>query len=565
MFLVFPGVVVAVGRTASQFSFIKTANGLRSFNTRDSSSLKLPEPSPLLKIMTARFEQQKLSQVLDVLSAKGGFIFSYNGKALNPDSLVTLNADHLPVWKILDQLFKGQADYKVHENYIILRLAFMKLAIYPEEITASDQSYIISGFVKDENTGNIVKQASVYDKKLLQSALTDDKGYFRIRFKGKHDFVLLTASKELYRDTMMIFLQDIKIAPSGYSPKPEEKVTAAGYILRKSGISSFLISSKQRIQNMNIPDFLAYTPLQVSLTPGLSSHGAMSAQVINKFSYNLIGGYTAGVSGLEVAGLFNFNRGDVSYVQVAGVFNRTEGSVRGIQVAGIANVVGQHAEAVQVSGVVNIVKENFKGIQVSGITNIVSDTLRGLQVSAIFNYAKTNRGFQLALINKADSSSGVSLGLLNLIHNGYHQLSIYSNELIHTGLSVKTGTAKLYSVFSAGTRLSGSDKLYAIGLGVGHDFVFTPHFALSAEYSKYYIINGYGFHNDVLRRFQTNFQWRIAKQFAVFAGPSYSFYRENEAPGKAGYHSQVAPDYARTISSSGLKGWLGWNAGIILF
>ena len=35
----------------------------------------------------------------------------------------------------------------------------------------------------------------------------------------------------------------------------------------------------------------------------------------------MFGGYTAGVNGLEIGGLFNLNKKDVRYVQAAGLFN----------------------------------------------------------------------------------------------------------------------------------------------------------------------------------------------------------------------------------------------------
>lgn len=582
--------------------------------TRLAAAAEPPDgsPSPLLKTMTIKFEQQKLGQVLADLGSKGGFVFSYNGKSFNADSLVTLMVDHQPVWKILDQLFKGRADYKVHENYIILRLAFLKLAIYPENITADENSYAISGYVKDENTGRVVKQASVYDKKLLQSALTDNKGYFRIRFKGKHDFVLLTVSKELYRDTMMVFLQDVKIAPAGYSPGPAEKVTAARHVMNRLGISKFFLSSRQRIQNLNIPDFFANTPVQFSLTPGLSTHGMMSAQVVNKFSYNLIGGYTAGVSGLELGGVFNMNRGDVSYLQLAGIFNYTGGTVRGVQLAGITNQVEQQIRGVQFAGIFNQVHGDVNGVQLAGITNLVKQqtcgvqfagifnqahrdmkglqltavsnlvgdelkgvqfagisnhtagTMQGFQLASLFNYAKHNKGFQMALVNVADSSSGASFGLLNFIGNGYHQLSVYNNDFTHTGISFKSGNATLYSKLYAGTRLTGNDKLFTVGFGIGHDFLLNSHFLLSAELSTNYIMNGHGSENDFLKRVQTNLQYRISQKVAVFAGPAYSLYQGKDVPGKAGFHTEAAPDYAHRFKN-GTKGWTGWNFGITFF
>ena len=55
-------------------------------------------------------------------------------------------------------------------------------------------------------------------------------------------------------------------------------------------------------------NFFETRPFQVSLVPGLGSHGKMSGQVVNNFSLNVFGGYTAGTNGSELGGLFNIDK-----------------------------------------------------------------------------------------------------------------------------------------------------------------------------------------------------------------------------------------------------------------
>lgn len=285
----------------------------------------------LSKGVSLNVKQEKVGNVLQMLSKAGGFYFSYNGVLFRQDSLVNLNVRNVPVREVLDHLFDGKVDYKENAEYIILRYAVNHLTIEAEHIANGDNEYAISGYVVDTRTGNKVKQASVYEKKLLQAALTDNSGYFTLRFRGEHSGVILTASKETYRDTALVFLADINIKPGKYEDPDKEKGAFFSNTFGGRGIWRFLLSSKQRIQNLNIPDFLAQTPFQASFTPGLSSHGSMSSSVVNKASLNILGGYTAGTNGFEIAGVFNLTKGDIKKIQMAGLFNVVGGSVKGTQ------------------------------------------------------------------------------------------------------------------------------------------------------------------------------------------------------------------------------------------
>ncbi len=54
-------------------------------------------------------------------------------------------------------------------------------------------------------------------------------------------------------------------------------------------------------------------------------------------------------------------------------------------------------------------------MQLTGGWNHARDTMRGLQLSAIGNSVGYNRGMQFGLVNIADSSDGIAIGLVNVV------------------------------------------------------------------------------------------------------------------------------------------------------
>src|SRR5688500_5418631 len=67
--------------------------------------------------------RQRLDNVLEILSNKGNFFFSYNSNIIRGDSLVSLNVTNRPVRDVLLMLFGVGYEFKESGNYIILRRA----------------------------------------------------------------------------------------------------------------------------------------------------------------------------------------------------------------------------------------------------------------------------------------------------------------------------------------------------------------------------------------------------------------------------------------------------------
>jgi hypothetical protein len=566
---------------------------------------------------------QRLADVLKMISNKGNFYFSYNSRIIKPDSLVNLSVSNRPVRQVLDQLFNRSIDYKQNSNYIILRRA-------PGIVTGSrtqETLYTITGYVLNAETGERIQDASIWGKQRLVSTLTDGQGYFMMKLKNKYGPELLIASKQYYKDTFIniqpnynqevtFVMEPVQIKHSMVTVSPDyaipDSITAAldtiSYIptvqqeskeVEKTSVGKFLLSARTRMQSVNVGKFFADRALQMSFLPGLSTQGKFSGQVVNNLSINMLGGYTGGVEGLELGGLFNINKNKMSGVQAAGLFNTAGGPAAGVQLAGIHNTVldpligfqaagisnfvkgamiggqaaGIHNHAsdsligIQAGGISNYARGNVKGAQLAGIGNFANRTMTGLQAAGIFNYAKKLKGVQIGLINIADSSSGYSIGLINFVVKGYHKIAFSTNESFNMNVSLKSGNSKLYSILLASMNNKQGEKAYSYGYGLGREFRLGKMFSINPELTGQHVYLGSFEYGNIVGKLHLQLNLNLGKYITLFGGPSFTaFYSDQTAPVEgykldmpgAGYNTFKLWDNKTT-------GWIGWNAGIAFF
>jgi hypothetical protein len=651
---------------------------------------------------------QRLSDILKLISSKGNFYFSYNSSIIARDSLVSFSAYNRSVKQILDQLCGSQYKWQQSNNYIILRKAPVTApALVTSSTPSVEKLYTVSGTVLNGETGEKVGNVTIYEKQRLVSTLTDDKGYFKIKLKSRYSTASLTISREMFEDTTVViqpkYDQQVTIVmtpvvasepvvtispvdnelPDTIIVKPPTDTLTTTSIAKeevnqveKTRWGKRLLSAKQNIQSINLKKFFADRTFQVSLTPGLSTHGRLSAQVVNNFSANIIGGYTAGVSGVEIGGAFNINKKDVKYLQAAGLLNITGGSVDGVQLsgvhnhvlhdvsglqaAGISNFIKGHVTGVQLSGIYNHVQGNVTGLQASGIAsyvkgnftgaqlsaihnhvsgsftgiqasnisnfvkgkligvqlsnihnvcydsvfglqaativnfahkqvsgvqlstfgNFANRELNGVQLSPVINYTKKLRGVQIGLINICDTSSGYSIGLINIVFKGYHKIALSTNEVLKYNAAFKTGNSKLYSILLAGYGRSSSHdwdsdttKMFSVGYGIGREFSITKWFSINPEFTvqQLFFSNWDGdddeSNSNTMGKFHLQFNLKIGKYFAIFGGPSFTASYSKQTKGApANSLNLPAPGYHTfELWDNDVKGWIGWNAGISIF
>src|SRR5690348_4340682 len=77
--------------------------------------------SILNKNLTVVVNSQRLDDVLEIISNKGNFYFSYNSSIIKKDSLVSVSATNKSVKDILGQLFPSGYEYRESGNYLIIR------------------------------------------------------------------------------------------------------------------------------------------------------------------------------------------------------------------------------------------------------------------------------------------------------------------------------------------------------------------------------------------------------------------------------------------------------------
>ncbi len=525
---------------------------------------------------------QPLGKILKQTEKNNGFYFSYQSHSVSSDSLVSMPEFQGTLLNFLEKLMGPDYDFKEMPGYVIIRYVPKSLDITLNDEQGTARRLVLTGCVRDLENGNGIEQASVYERKVLVSTLTDGEGNFELKIKHPDKSIYITVNKNNYRDTTIVFLLPIEIYRKDREDKffyyPDDKESEEG--VERSVFARFFISSKQMIQRINLGGFFAHSPYQVSLIPGLSSHGMFSSQVVNNASLNVIGGYTAGVNGVELAGCFNINQKNVKKLQMAGIFNIVGNNVSGLQVAGVSNTVmgntsgaqlagvwnsAKKTTGAQLSGVVNESKEldglqiagvmnhssgitgsqisgvinaggQVKGIQLGGVCN-TSKEISGVQIagvmnhssgktgsqfSGVFNIAGKVKGIQAAcLLNIADSCD-YPIGLINIIKKGRKSFSVESCESGVTSIVFRSGGRVLYSLLGMGYNIDDQVTPYAYDVGFGVHVLNTKSFSFDIE-------QAYRQNTDLKKKDQSLNSLRflsglrLGHHVGLFAGPSVNF------------------------------------------
>lgn len=530
-------------------------------------------------------DRQPLGTVLQTLSEQNGFYFSYNSAIIPGDSLITLTLRNETLRYTLSRLLGPSFRYKETGSHVIIQKAEVR----------EKYSYI-TGTVYDAENAGAIAMASIYSRTRLIAAISDDDGAFRLRVKENAYPLDLTVSRIGYADTLISIPEaghtDLQIALR-IKPVSLDEVLIYPNGGERTWFARHFVSRSLREQARNLGAFFVSLPYQLSLTPGLSTQGRMSTQITNKLSINIIGGYTAGVNGIEVASTFNISRRNVRYLQLSGMFNIVSGSVTGLQATGIHNQVldslngvqasglvnlvrgnmegvqlagglnrtVSEARGVQVAGVGNVAKQHFAGVQLAGGLNMASERMKGLQVGVV-NIAQQLKGVQIGVVNIADSSAGYSIGVVNIIRNGKGELGITASDLAPVNLTWKTGTRRLYSFLTAGASLNSGSQAYVWGLGLGKEFRFAQHLSSAAELGTHTAFAGNWEHTKNFTRLQALLQWDMPSQLRLYAGPALSFdFKRGQTP-VDGYAKLPSAGYPHFDFGRSGTAWLGWQAGL---
>ncbi len=555
----------------------------------------------LSKTVSVTMTRQPISSVLDAIEIQGNFHFSYVREMVHADSLVSVRVNNRTVKQVLDQLFQGSMAYKDAGSQVLLQ---------PNR----EKWFYVSGHVTDASNGKPLNNASVYEGVQLISTMTNEQGYYRLRLREKERPLplMLTVSKELYKDTIMMvasgYDQEISVSIKPAAPIMLTTVDVNQYSrVSETWFGKVFLTSKQRMQSLNLSRFFADQPYQSSLIPGLGTHGKLSSQVVNKISLNFIGGYTAGLNGVEISGAFNIDQKDVKYAQFASLFNVVGGKMEGVQLSGLHNQVMDSVKGLQASGFGNITARGYEGVQLAGIFNMstgvtrgvgaagvfniywkdsygvmaagignmtrmtengvqaagvfnVADTTKGVQAAGVLNITRVLKGVQIGVVNYADSSDGYSIGVVSIVRRGYHQLLVYNTELLPFNLAFKSGNKNLYSLMLAGASFIEGSKAYSFGYGIGKSFK-----DYSVEITEQNLYLGSWETIGTIARLQTAWNKEIGKNARIFIGPAFTMYFNYKNANVAGYKTKIPGPYGAIKFSDNLYCWFGWHVGFSFF
>ncbi len=573
---------------------------------------------PILeKTITLRFTNERTDAVLNTISREGGFNFSYNPSILDPGRLVSGEFNNKPVREILNTIFSGKIEFRERKGYVILQK--------PSQVTKpseKNESFVYSGYVRDE-AGVALPWVSIYDKTSLESTISNDYGFYKIRFSAKHLPLTLYFSKQGYADTIVRLnietpsYNNITLGRPALPVAPVIDYDSLS-VNAENTVQSFFNTLEGEPNALNIKDTL-YRKYQVSLLPYVGTNLQLSGNVINDYSFNVFGGISLGTVKAELGGFFNLNKSDVKYLQLAGFANLNGGNVSGVQLAGFTNLVKNNVEGVQLSGFVNAdlgsargvimsgfansVKGNMKGVQMAGFANIAMDTVTGFQGAGfanvvfksmngvqlagfinivpdtlkgtqlgIINYAGHVSGSQLGFLNVSKSTTGIPVGFLSYVHKGYHKIEISADELFPVNVAFRSGVNSFHNILTAGLDpFSGDSLLWNFGYGFGSSVVLSPKTFLDFDLTGSQVVKANSIEKiNIINKFYLGIDTRLAKNVSIAFGVTLNGQVTNTGYSRypdvvSYYEPQIFYDESWESDNTRLQMWLGAKAGLRFF
>lgn len=591
---------------------------------------------PLERRITIAFQNEAVDAALSQMAAAGKFNFSYSPAILNTNQLVNEAYSNMSIREVLNDLFGKSISAKGKGNYIILNKAEP-----PTRKEIVNNTTTISGYVINADTGEKIADVSVYDRNSLTGVISDQYGYFKISIDNPNDKAVLNFSKRLFLDTLITLesketqfinlalrpepLPEIAslpvrdtiriVAVPDLSPSeeviPPTKKSFRDFMNEKIFSKNIFSRKKGRVNVNNIKDPL-YREYQVSFVPFVGTNHKLSGNVINGYSFNILGGYSRGTAKLEFGGLFNIDRGDVKYGQFAGLFNTVGGETYGVQMAGLGNLTRRHvtggqfaglfnanldsvnaaqfaglfnvngraSQGVQVAGLFNVQPSYYQGSQFAGLLNVATHQMHGTQVSGLLNFAHNINGAQVGLVNYADSIRGVPLGLMSFVSKGYHKIEFSADEVFYINAAFRTGVRQFYNILTAGLKpesLDGSlspssptparENVWTFGYGLGTAPKITKWMYLNVDLTANHVNKG-SFTNStsLLSKLYVGLDFQLAKKFSITAGATLNGYLSDPTYAE---NPVLFTDFTPTIrkthtffNGNDLKMWWGAKVGV---
>ena len=336
-------------------------------------------------------------------------------------------------------------------------------------------------------------------------------------------------------------------------------------------------------------------PFQITFITPLGTNGLEAWNIRNRFSVNILAGYSGGLDGAEFSGLFSLLRkemrgvqfaglgnivlknchgaqfagyantviGSVNGIQVAGFSNVGIGSANGAQFSGFGNIITQAMSGMQVAGYVNYARggkvsqlggfanistADQKGFQLAGYLNLNSGNMKGAQIAGFFNFARKLSGIQIAPFNYTDSlEKGIPIGVFSVVRNGYHAVELSANESLFGVLSVKSGVKPFYNILSSGIAYRNDEIIWGWGYGLGGMFPVSSRWDLAVEGLCYQVNEGEWFTDrlNLLNKINLDASVSLSSHVSLIAGLSWNV-----------TVSDITDEYGETVESHIAPFWV---------
>jgi hypothetical protein len=162
---------------------------------------------------------------------------------------------------------------------------------------------------------------------------------------------------------------------------------------------------------------------QISVIPMVGTDGTEAIHNRYHMSFNVFGGITGGLQGLELGGFINISNGFVEGLQLAGFGNVVNGNVKGLQGAGFMNIQNGTANGLKGSGFINVTNGNLEGLQGTGFLNVVSGSNKGLSGAGFGNITRGDfqgvSGAGFMNIVGSDVKGVLGAGFMNVTRGDY--------------------------------------------------------------------------------------------------------------------------------------------------
>lgn len=541
---------------------------------------------------TWSYQGEALKIVLDDLNQNYELSFAYSSRFIPLQTPIDATANTISLEEALDGIFEPiPVSYRMVGRQIVLRPQKVEV----EQITST------------EKNKPVVPEQPVYQK------------------RDERMEALMAARQEKWKDRLP-YLQKRYIS-SIEGNRPLDQIDLSKYQLQPGdryynpSNDFFNARDYSRILAMNAKDAQSRIG-QVSIMPFIGTNSFSSFQITNEFSVNLLWGMNGGVQGKEFGGFANTIKRDVQGVQIAGLVNTVgddvygtqisglanwaADTVRGMQLAGLFNISG-YGTAIQLASLFNIARGDFEGLQASflfnsirgvdanavqmallmnqakGATKLQSSLLLNAagdvktgQIAFFLNKAERVEGFQLALINRSDTISGLPIGLINIVRNGYNRVEFYGNEYLYGNFALKVGVRRFYNIFTIGARIEDvpnaqnhyiKEMSWGIGYGLGTSFQLKNRLWLNSEVLSWHINEKENWTSEMhqLNQLKVLMNIELGRRASLFAGPvanwmvSAYYDEENQRLG-----TSLAPKtlYDWEKNDRNHKIWIGWNAGL---